>query len=192
MGVAPSDPREEDMGALNSIPLCSRGREVEGEVDTNANRPEKLENKEETIVVQPETANNQGVDEEKKSIEAPLGDADDLEGKGSESEEKNCVSEGAKVGDVVKGEETISSQQHDEDGNEEVSLDDETIETIEVEDDIPELHDLEKPVDLHITGLATEEDTFRKTPTMLDATSAITNMLSEIVMESDSREVVGR
>merc|ERR1711892_484896 len=179
MGVAPSDPREEDMGALSSIPLCSRGREVEGEVDTNANRPEKLESKEETIVVQPETANNQGVD-------------DDLEGKGSDSEEKNCVSEGAKVGDVVKGEETISSQKHDEDGNEEVSLDDETIETIEVEDGIPELHDLEKPVDLHITGLSTEEDTFRKTPTMLDTTSAITNMLSEIVMESDSREVVGR
>eukprot|EP00090_Calanus_glacialis_P007464 TRINITY_DN15890_c0_g1_i3.p1 TRINITY_DN15890_c0_g1~~TRINITY_DN15890_c0_g1_i3.p1 ORF type:complete len:178 (-),score=66.95 TRINITY_DN15890_c0_g1_i3:55-588(-) len=177
------------MGALSSIPLCSRGREVEGEVDTTANRPEKLETKEETIVVQPETANHQGVDDEKKSIEAPLGDDEDLGGAGSDSDEIIEVLDGVKGIDVSKREETVSSQKQDDDGNEEVSLDDETN---EVEDDIPELPDLEKPIDHHITGLSTEEETYRKTPTMLDTTSAITNMLSEIVMEADSREVVGR
>merc|ERR1719260_202483 len=91
--------------------------------------------------------------------------------------------------EVSKEKETISSQKQDEDGNEEVSLDDETG---EVDDDIPEMQDLENPAGLHIPELPSEEETYRKTPTMLDTTSAITNMLSEIVMESDSREVVGR
>ena len=175
------------MGALSSIPLCSRGREVEGEVDATANRPEKLETKEETIVVQPETASHKGVDDEKKSVEAPLGDDEDLGEASSDSDEINEVLDGVKGIDVSKQEETVSSQKQDDDGNEEVSLDDETNEV-----DIPELHDLEKPIDHHITGLSTEEETYRKTPTMLDTTSAITNMLSEIVMEADSREVVGR
>merc|ERR1719205_32720 len=175
------------MGALSSIPLCSRGREVDGEVDTTANRPEKLENKEETIVVQPETANNQGVGDEKKSIEASLRDDEELGGASSDSDETNEVLDGVKGIDVSK--QVVSSQKQDDDGNEEVSLDDETN---EVEDGIHELHDLEKPLDQHLTGLSTEEDTYRKTPTMLDTTSAITNMLSEIVMEADSREVVGR
>merc|ERR1711881_471951 len=145
------------MGALSSIPLCSRGREGEGDVDTNMNRPEKLEAKVEAIVVQPETVNHQGDEEEKKSVETPADVIDDV---------------------VVT-----------ESGSEEISLD---VDTGEVDDEISELQDLEKPVDPQISGLSSEEEAYRKTPTMLDTTSAITNMLSEIVMESDSREVVGR
>jgi len=54
--------------------LRSLGREGEGDVDTNANRPEKLEVKEEAIVVQPETAHHQGDEEEKKSKKKREGD----------------------------------------------------------------------------------------------------------------------
>ena len=114
----------------------------------------------------------------KKSIEAPLGDDEDLGGASSDSDE---------IIDVSKQEKVVSSHKQDDDENEEVSLDNETNKV-----DIPELQDLEKPIDHHITSLSTEEETYRKTPTMLDTTSAITNMLSEIVMEADSREVVGR
>merc|ERR1712083_877107 len=107
-------------------------------------------------------------------------------GTASDGDEKiSVLDDGA---EVSKEKETISSQTQDEDGNEEVSLDDETGEV----DDIPEMQDLEKPAGLHIPELSSEEEAYRKTPTVLDTTSAITNMLSEIVMESDSREVVGR
>jgi len=178
------------MGALSSIPLCSRGREGEGDVDTNANRPEKLEVKEETIVVQPETANHQGDVEEKKSVEAQVEEKDDVDVVIASSEGNEKISVLDDGAEVCKEKETISSQKQDEDGNEEVSLDDETG---EVDDDIPDIQDVEKPADLHnISELSSEEEAYRKTPTMLDTTSAITNMLSEIVMESDSREVVGR
>ena len=37
-----------------------------------------------------------------------------------------------------------------------------------------------------------EDETYRKTPPDLDTTAAITNILSEIVGDSDSRAVVGR
>merc|ERR1712036_9647 len=175
------------MGALSSIPLCSRGGE--GDVDTNMNRPEKLEAKVEAIVVQPETVNHQGDEEEKKSVETPADVIDDVVVTESGSEEKIGVLDEGAVVEVSKEEEIISSHKQDEDGNEEVSLDDDTG---EVDDEISELQDLEKPVDPQISGLSSEEEAYSKTPTMLDTTSAITNMLSEIVMESDSREVVGR
>merc|ERR1711970_651385 len=148
----------------------------EGDVDTNTNRPEKLEVKEEAIVVQPETANHQGDEEEKKSIKAPVEEKDDVEVvvTAPDGDEKiSVLDDGA---EVSKEKETISSQTQDEDGNEEVSLDDETG---EVDDDIPEMQDLEKPAGLHIPELSSEEEAYRKTPTMLDTTSAITNMLSE-------------
>merc|ERR1739842_36156 len=130
-----------------------------------------------------------GDEEKKKSIEAPVEEKDDVDVAvtAADGDEKIMVlDDGA---EVSKEKETISSQKQDEDGNEEVSLDDETG---EVDDDIPEMQDLEKPAGLHIPELPSEEETYRKTPTMLDTTSAIANMLSEIVMESDSREVVGR
>merc|ERR1711970_73730 len=148
----------------------------EGDVDTNTNRPEKLEVKEEAIVVQPETANHQGDEEEKKSIEAPVEEKDDVDVvvTAPDGDEKiSVLGDGA---EVSKDKETISSQTQDEDGNEEVSLDDETG---EVDDDIPEMQDLENPAGLHIPELSGEEEAYRKTPTMLDTTSAITNMLSE-------------
>ena len=125
----------------------------------------------------------------KKSIEAPLGDDEDLGRASSDSDEIIEVLDGVKGIDVSKQDKVVSSHKQDYDGNEKVSLDDETN---EVEDDTPDLPDLEKPIDQHINSLSTEEETYRKTPTMLDTTSAITNMLSEIVMEADSREVVGR
>merc|ERR1711970_1702414 len=127
----------------------------EGDVDTNTNRPEKLEVKEEAIVVQPETANHQGDEEEKKSIEAPVEEKDDVDVvvTASGGDEKiSVLDDGA---EVSKEKETISSQTQDENGNEEVSLD----------DDIPEMQDLEKPAGLHIPELSSEEEAYRKTPT---------------------------
>merc|ERR1712106_13202 len=151
----------------------------EGEADTSTNRPEKLEDKKEAIVVQPEATSHQGVEEE-KSIE----EQEDLSESCSENDENAEVLDGVKEEEVSLQDEAKSSQIDEDDGNEEVSLDDEAT---EVDKDSIELDDLEKAIDQHRIGITPEEDTYRKTPTMLDTTTAITNMLSEIVMESDSR-----
>ena len=62
----------------------------------------------------------------------------------------------------------------EDDGNEEVSLDDEVPEPEEDSETSP------------------EDESFRKTSPELDTAAAITNILSEIVGDSDSRAVVGR
>ena len=174
------------MGALSSIPLCSRGRDGEGELETGSNRPEKMEHKQETIVTQPEMVNHEGIENENANVKTALEEVAATEAVGTKSDE---VPEEVTDINASKSQEIISSQIKDDDGNEEVCLDDEP----EEEAEISELNELEKPIDHQVKGLASEEDSYRKTPTtMLDTTTAITNMLSEIVMESDSREVVGR
>lgn len=46
--------------------------------------------------------------------------------------------------------------------------------------------------DVESAAAEPEDETYRKTPPDLDTTAAITNILSEIVGDSDSRAVVGR
>lgn len=68
--------------------------------------------------------------------------------------------------------------EEEDDGNVEVSLDDDITEDDTCgKEDVPEEESIE---------------TFRKTSPELDTAAAITNILSEIVGDSDSRAVVGR
>ena len=72
----------------------------------------------------------------------------------------------------------IQEDEEEDDGNVEVSLDDDL-----PDDDTGDKEDVPEEESV---------ETFRKTSPELDTAAAITNILSEIVGDSDSRAVVGR
>merc|ERR1712083_440200 len=76
-----------------------------------------------------------------------------------------------------KIDDNVSNEGEEDDGNEEVSLDD-------------DVHEDERPQETIPAN--PEDEILRKTSPELDTTAAITNILSEIVNDSDSRAVVGR
>ena len=152
------------MGALSSIPLCSRRRGETGEGEQE-NRPEKLEeNNEETIVAQTEDA----IKQEEEAVDTLPEEQGDLIKAGTDIEIHEVLeSENKHEGKIP----SITITPDDNDGNEEVCLDNESTEVDVAIDDIDS---------------ASEKETHIKT----DPTTAISTILSQIVMESDGREMV--
>ena len=105
------------MGALNSIPLCARTREVgqgENEADRNNNLPDEVDNNlvRPTVVVQPEATSTPKVNNERRRIE-PLPEERDL-GDSSNSDSLESDLQPSAVSDHTFGSDSGLEQSGDE------------------------------------------------------------------------------
>ena len=173
---------------LSSAALCSRGR-VEAEVPELDLRPEERQSVVSVIGEQPQSVTVQQVrSDTQQSCEDNISllqneqfetAIDNENHKPADDEKAENVPE-MRVEETEPPEMTVEETEAEleleepDDGNVEVSLDDEDQEDTEKVDE------------------AGEEETYRKTSPDLDTAAAITNILSEIVGDSDSRAVVGR
>merc|ERR1712032_1064867 len=165
MGQSAAGPLTEHMGGvLSSIPLCSRAKELQDVPELDLRPEEKPESP--VTVTQPQPVSQTCIDNEnhrEKSVE-PVHNTVKFE-----------IDEPPPLESDIE-----EPSDEKEEGFEDVDVE------LTTEEEIPADNGDGEAV------TETEDEAYRKTPPDLDTTAAITNILSEIVGDSDSRAVVGR
>merc|ERR1712029_560489 len=168
-------------GVLSSIPLCSRAKIEATEANGGPEAPEERGQTEvtpATVMSQPQST---VIQQQAENFETCIDNENVYDKFDEEVGDSNLANE---EGDeaTMKTEDASDESNNDadqvieeDDGNEEVSLDDEPV---------------TEPEEAGETS--PEDESYRKTSPELDTAAAITNILSEIVGDSDSRAVVGR